>query len=183
MSPSVGKRRRRRRGRGRRDQPGQSPVLETEVGPVNRQRRSLRRRKWRRDPQCEKYLRQGQALVLVSWEVVGKPRVGRWVWTKMVSDKQIRRLRERARKVGGKTRCLVATKGNGSFTKRKRTDSVTQARAYPCPWDVGKHEVVVSAVGAVLHWCGWKPGGVGRGQMQGGSRGRCRLLFQTFGQF
>lgn len=86
----------------------------------------------------------------------------------MVSDKQIRRLRERARKVGDKTRCLVVTKGNGSFTKRKRTDSVTQARAYPCPWDVGKHEVVVSTVGAVPHRCGWKPGGVGRGQMQGG---------------
>ena len=128
MSPSAGKRRKGEEGEKREGMEGPAragAVLETEMGPVNRQRRSLRRRKRRRDPQCEKCLRQGQALVLVSWEVVGKPRVGRWVWTKMVSDKQIRRLRERAGKVGDKTRCLVATKGNGSLTKRKRTDSVT----------------------------------------------------------
>lgn len=115
----------RRGGRGRRGQPGQGPVLETEMGPVDRQRQSLRRRKRRRGPQCEKCLRQEQVLVPVSWEVVGKPCVGSWVWTKMVSDKQIRRLREQAGKVGDKTRCFVGTKGNGSLRKRKRTDSVT----------------------------------------------------------
>lgn len=125
MQGRGGEGRRGRRGRGRRHQPGQGPVLETEMGPVDRQRRSLRRRKRRRGPQCEKCLRQEQVLVLVSWEVVGKPCVGRWVWAKMVSDKQIRRLREKAGKVGDKTRCFVATKGNGSLTKRKRTDSVT----------------------------------------------------------
>lgn len=125
MQGRGGEGRRGRRGRGRRDQPGQEPVLETEMGPVDRQRQSLRRRKRRRGPQCEKCLRQEQVLVPVSWEVVGKPCVGRRVWTKMVSDKQIRRLREQAGKVGDKTRCFVGTKGNGSLRKRKRTDSVT----------------------------------------------------------
>ena len=73
MSPSTGRSEEEKEGKGgeeeegrgsARDSPGQGRVLEAEMGPVNRQGWSLRRRKRRRDPQCEKCSRRRTAPVL-----------------------------------------------------------------------------------------------------------------------